>query len=235
MNIRDLSDELSIPRATLRHNLEQLSQRELVTSTLDNEYRTTTLGEATITGLSAFREPVETAMKLDPFLSKIEPDEFDIPLSQFDDAEITTPTRTNPFAPSNRLKCVLENECLTRCFLPVLPFSFSMRGKETISLQGSDFATSSELLVNFAERDETTFKELTERNRVFETANSHTELLGLLQTDTRAFALVLDDNRKPDVLLEDDNEPFYDWVDTRLNAVFEDAQPIHEPRQITTR
>ncbi|WP_324666282.1 winged helix-turn-helix domain-containing protein [Haloarcula sediminis] len=105
-DLRDLADDLSIPRTTVRHNIKQLVDGDLVTSTLANEYRTTVLGDAAITGINKFSEQLELAISLDPFLSCLSQEQHDIELDKLFGTEITSASRADPFAPANRLVTV---------------------------------------------------------------------------------------------------------------------------------
>lgn len=227
-DLRDLSDELDIPRATLRHNLGKLIEADLVESTVTNSYRATLLGQAAIRGLNAFREPLATGTRLNPFLSRIDHTEFDVPLSAMEQAELTKSTRSNPFGPSHRVEDVLESRPITTCYLPILPSSLYAEDRETVPFEHVHFAAPPDILSGLADRNSAVAADLVERNRVFRATNPSTDSLGLLQTDTEAFVLVLDDNRKPDAFVADSSESFREWVDSQLGEIFSDISPIHD-------
>lgn len=233
-DLRDLSDDLDIPRATLRHNLGKLVDTALVETTVGNEYRVTPLGEATLSGLAVFREPLDVATRLNPFLSRIDYDEFDVPLSALKDGELTESTRANPFAPSRRVEDVLRSQSVTTCYLPILPLSLGSDRQETVPFNGVHFAAPPDILSGLAKRNKAVFNDLVERNRVFQTANPQTDSLGLLQTDTEAFVLVPDDNQKPHAFVEDSSEPFCEWVNYNLGKIFSDASHLTEPETVVT-
>jgi len=233
-DFRAISDELDIPRATLRHNLGKLIDMDLVESTVGNEYRVTPLGEATISGLTVFREPLEIATRLNPFLSRTDYEEFDVPLPALRDAKLKASTRANPFAPSRRVEDVLRSKSVLTCHLPIFPSSLGSDGQATVPFNGVHFAAPPDVLSGLADRNESAFTDLIERNRVFQTANSNEASLGLLLTDTEAIALVLDENQKPHALVEDNSEPFCEWVDDTLEKIFSDASHIDDPESIVT-
>ena len=233
-DLRDLSDDLDIPRATLRHNLGKLVDTALVETTVGNEYRVTPLGEATLSGLAVFREPLDVATRLNPFLSRIDYDEFDVPLSALKDGELTESTRANPFAPSRRVEDVLRSQPVATCHLPIFPSSLGSDGQKTVPFKGVRFAAPPDVLSGLADRNESAFTDLIERNRVFQTANPNEASLGLLRTDTEAFALVLDENQKPHALAENNSELFCEWVDDKLEKIFSDASHIDDPESVVT-
>lgn len=233
-DLRAISDELDIPRATLRHNLGKLIDIDLVEPTVDNEYRVTPLGEATVSGLTVFREPLEIATRLNPFLSRIDYDEFDVPLPALQDAKLKESTRANPFAPSRRVEDVLRSKSVMTCHLPIFPSSLGSDGQETVPFSGVHFGAPPDILSGLANRNESAFTDLVEQNRVFQTATPTEASLGLLQTDTEAFALVLDDNQKPHAFVENSSEPFCEWVEYKLGKIFSGASRIDDPESVVT-
>lgn len=121
LDLRDLSDELGVPRTTLRHNVDRLLEHDLVEEALNRTYRLTPVGHATLVGLDAFRERVETATRLEPLFECVCPSELGFDVTALSDAEVTVARATRPFEPSFRMAEVLRDAASVVGIMSSLP------------------------------------------------------------------------------------------------------------------
>lgn len=218
--IRDLSDRLSVPRTTLRHNLNQLMDEGLVRTTLDNEYELTPLGDGVIDGLEAFDRHVQTARSLEPLLTCLSPDQISIDIQYLADAQTTIACRTDPFKPVNRLATLISQGRTVKGYLPTCPL-FATAG----DLIARSRHTSIELVLPAPVIDE-----LSERETyLFEEAQSASDVTivpaddqlpyGVLVVDDTAVILGYDENDKPHVLVESQNEECRNWAIRQFEGI----------------
>lgn len=235
LDIRDLSDEIGVPRTTLRHNLEKMEDANLITETLDRTYTLTPLGEATLAGLRAFRKRIETEARLEPLFSCIPASKFDFDISAFEGATVTVARRACPFLPAKTLLEALVDGDDVVAALPSLPASAS----EMLFKDSREARPNVELLITpqvanvlveeFSVRPEV----IHEDDGIRVAVTNHEPEHGVAIVDDRAYIQGFDDEQKPHVLVQSDDPRCRDWVTSKLETYRTDSVPIHDREDAT--
>lgn len=124
LDIRDLRDELDIPRTTLQKNIRELEEKKWIHRTKDSGgnagYTTTTLGNIIMSEFRRCRDIMYSATELEPFLRWIPKNVLEPDIRHLKDSNITTPEPPNPRAPERRLVELVNNSSTIRLFSPIL-------------------------------------------------------------------------------------------------------------------
>lgn len=220
--LRGLSERLSAPRTTLRHNLRKMIEMDLVEETVDHEYRSTPLGEAVLGGFDRFERHVSTALRLEPLFSCLSPSRLDVDLCRLSDVSVTGATRAKPYAPHWRLERLVSDATRLRMAVPTNPFLFD-RSDESIFRESSRevalYVTEDVAEVLRAEWQ--TELEAVEGREGIELGVLDGEALdyGVARIDERAIVLGLDETGKPHTLVETTDEAGLDWAADRLDGL----------------
>lgn len=107
-------------RATLQRNLDSLECHGWVRTVESRTYALTTAGRAVITHFSDLLDTVATTRRLRRFLRWFPAERFDIDVRSFADADITTPTPGDPYAPVNEQISAMESADAFRWLLPTV-------------------------------------------------------------------------------------------------------------------
>jgi predicted transcriptional regulator len=117
-DLRDLKDELAIPRTSLQRNLALLEQHGWVKQ-IPAGYTTTIRGSLLVNVFLKMLRRVQRIETLTPFL-----DEVDLPtaldIDQLDEFRVTVPEPSRPHAPIIRLLDIVETADRMRAFSPVV-------------------------------------------------------------------------------------------------------------------
>lgn len=118
-DLRDLSDDLGVPRTTLSDNLVQIEERGWIERT-EGAYRLTTLGRTVNRVVSACRRSIGTANDLSPFLESVPEPEHDIDVSRLHGSSVVTAEFPRPYAPVERFRDVVEDASTFRGLMPIV-------------------------------------------------------------------------------------------------------------------
>jgi len=97
----ELYGRIDASRRTVKRALSALGDRGYVTDN-GGTYRTTALGRTVANAHRAYVERTERAERLAPFLSRVDPDEFDLDLEGLGDVEVVVGDEAAPFAAFDR-------------------------------------------------------------------------------------------------------------------------------------
>lgn len=230
LDLRDLSDELGVPRTTLRHNLEQLQEHDIVDETLDRTYALTTLGQATLSGLDAFRSRVETEARLAPLFSCIHPSTFEFAPTALEDADITVAERPFPHRPGQRLLDAIQDGQSVTAVLPSVP-PLDSDDLEKLATR-DDCSLNLTLTVQVTEvvrqQFPTTLSKLADHERHTIRVTSADIPYGLAVIDGQTFVQGFDDDGKPHVLVETTNQCCREWAETEMESYSSEATRLAE-------
>jgi predicted transcriptional regulator len=115
---RTLRDRLEMSRSTLSRSLQTLEDREWVAESNDG-YHLSPIGKVIAEEFLDLVERVSVAEDVAPFLHWFPFGESDLDLAHLADAEVTTITEGDPYAPVRRNLDVLETADDVRAFVPV--------------------------------------------------------------------------------------------------------------------
>ncbi|MEF8781633.1 MAG: transcriptional regulator FilR1 domain-containing protein [Haloarculaceae archaeon] len=104
---RELEERLEVSQPTLGRILGDLAERNWVESE-EGHYRATPTGELVEAGITDLRERLETETRLREIVEWLSMDALAFDFRHLGDATITTPTRTRPNAPIQRMLDLLE-------------------------------------------------------------------------------------------------------------------------------
>jgi len=229
LDLRDLSDRLSVPRTTLRHNLQQLIKGGLVEETLDNEYRSTSLGRTVLNGLAAFSEHVETALRLDPLFSCLSPSRLDIDIRRLSSAKVVEATKAEPYAPHLRLTELVRNASTVRACFSTNPFLIDLNGKRIFGREDCDVSllvTTDVADVLHADHQEELAPFVRNRQLNIGVVETNDLDYGLAVIDDRTVILGHDANGKPHALVETTDDACREWARDNLDRRRASATPL---------
>lgn len=209
---RTLANDLSIPRTTARHNLDALLDASLIEQTIDNEYRLTPVGAATLVGLEQFTNYVETTSRLEPFFDCVPPGDLGVDICQLTDASITVSKPPKPLAPSHRFLEILAAASTFTALTPTIPGSTD-RFVDVLTNDGVD----SQVLVPPTVGD--LLDAATPVSKTVPRTTIVSEVpFGLAVADETVVILGFDDHGKPHALLETRASECRRWAVGRLAA-----------------
>lgn len=224
--LRELSEQLGMPRTTLRHSVEQLADHGLLAQVHAGKYRMTCLGRAALDGLATYDTHVETAIEVEPFMECVPVEELGIELSGLSDVTLTEATRRSPYAPSRSLVEAMTGATEVVGFTPVVP-AVSQRPFESLV---TDEESTLQLVVTRAAADAIRV----EFDGSPPGATEHTTIeviprelqVGGFVLDGRAYLQGFDNNGKPHVLLETESSAVREWIRDRFTALRRSAGPL---------
>jgi predicted transcriptional regulator len=133
--LRELSDDLDIPRTTLSENLSSLKERGWVCEQ-SGTYRATTLGRTVVHALDEMEETLQTAHALEPFFEHVPNTTDDIDVSTLSDATITVADPSEPYGPTQRMQSLVSGPASFRGFSPVIYPSLGQEFHEEMRDEG---------------------------------------------------------------------------------------------------
>lgn len=229
LDLRDLSDRLDSPRTTLRHNLQEMIEVNLIEETIENEFRSTPLGEIILDALTAFSDRVETALKLEPLFSCVSPSEFDFDIGNLSAVTVTESTRTKPYAPQHRLTALIQDARNVSGYIPTSPFLFNQTDVPIFQTTDSDISlyVPEEIADTLQAEHEAELKTLLQRGPLDIGVLSGANIdYGVARIDDRAVILGLDEHDKPHVLVEATDETVQEWASKRIDGLRTEACSI---------
>lgn len=126
----ELEQSLDISRSTIHRALKTLEELHLVEKT-SGQYELTGVGTFVAAETNGYRERVDAAMSLEPFLNLVEID--DIPVEHFADAEVTRPKPRQPHYSVRRIIDLIERSAHLRIFSTIIsPFYVDVAHREML-------------------------------------------------------------------------------------------------------
>lgn len=117
MDLRDLREELDIPRSTVQRNVAALKEEGWVREAIDG-YRASRVGEMVLSNFLQVVEVAGLADELSDFVRWL--DDPDLDLSLFDPADVVSSSSSRPYAPSKAFAELLRHAAEIRILYPYL-------------------------------------------------------------------------------------------------------------------
>ena len=231
LDLRDLSDRLGSPRTTIRHNLQEMIEANLIEETIDNEFRSTPLGSVVLDALTAFSDHVETALKLEPLFSCVPPSEFDFDIRSLSAVTVTEVTRAKPYAPHQRLTALIEDATSVSGYIPTNPHLVNRTDAPIFQPADSDISlyVPEDIADTLQAEHETKLKKLVQRGPLDIGVLAGAKIdYGVALIDDRVVILGLDEHDKPHVLVETTDETVQKWASKRIDSLRTRASSIVE-------
>lgn len=114
----ELEEALAMSRSTI-HRVTQSFCEHGVLDKSGREFELTGLGSEVARELSAYRERVEAARRLEPFLNTVEPS-MEVPVEHFEDATVTRPRARQPHFGVKRILELIEASDSIRTFTTII-------------------------------------------------------------------------------------------------------------------
>ena len=118
-NLRQLDASLETSRSTIHRTSQSFIDQGLLSKS-DEMFELTGLGELVGDELTSFRTRIESLRRLEPFLNTVEPAALDIPIEQFDDATVASPTAGQPHVGVRRIVEGIEASESIRMFSRII-------------------------------------------------------------------------------------------------------------------
>lgn len=228
LSIRDLEDQVSASRRTLKRTLAAMESRGWVRP-VDGAYEFTALGAAILSAYEAFRDRERLASRLKPFLEHVPAATFDVDIDALADAEVIAPD-DDPTAFADRLVDLRAEATRVREYTPFLLID-SVR---QLSAQAGNGESSPDVTLvlrtdappqsspEYADRFET----LTAAPNIDVRLNPDGPSLGIGIADGRAFLGTANGRGMPHTLLVSDAPEVVDWAERQFEACLSAAEPI---------
>jgi predicted transcriptional regulator len=213
---RELRTQLDASRTTVARSLRSLEERGWVTND-DGGYRLTRVGAAIGSEFSELLDTVRQVEELSEFLRWFPSDEFAPDFLNVDNADVTSASDGDPYAPARKQTDILRTADRIRILLP----SVDLEGTRTIAEQVTEHGLEAETIVapDLEETLESAeFSPLlrgkveTGRSAIFVSRTQLPFYLGLAD-DGRVQIGVEDDEGFPRALLETVGEDVREWAD----------------------
>jgi predicted transcriptional regulator len=226
---RECEEELGISRTTVQRNLDALIEQGWVRE-IPEGYILTACGEFVERVFFDFATAIDRIEALEPFLSRVDPTEFDVDLTELRDARVTASSPENPYAPVNRHVDALETATEFQLMTAVVGREALNQVKTRAAQEGcvGELILSRDALEIV--RGDPSCKDTFDQARETESLSLYSfdgELpyyLGLI--DGLVQIGVEDDERYPRALLESENEGVVRWARERYSTVKERSTPI---------
>lgn len=231
LDLRDLSDCLESPRTTVRHNLQEMVEANLIEETIDNEFRSTPLGRVVLDALTAFSDHVETALELEPLFSCVPPSEFDFDIRGLSAVTVTEATRAKPYAPHQRLTALIEDAAKVSGYIPTNPHLVNRTDAPIFQAADSDISlyVPEDIADTLQAEHETKLKKLVQRGPLDIGVLAGAKIdYGVALIDDRVVILGLDEHDKPHVLVETTDKTVQKWASKRIDSLRTRASSIVE-------
>lgn len=118
LGLRELSDELDVPRTTLNDNLSAMESRDWLADRRGT-YEATAYGRTVYEAVDSVQETLDVARRLQPFLEYVHDETEAIDASVFDDPTVTVAEPSHPHAPKDRLVEMITQAGTLRSIMPV--------------------------------------------------------------------------------------------------------------------
>lgn len=224
IDLRDLRDELEIPRTTLQRNLKKLEKRGWIEESREG-YSVTKKGELIVEAFTNFLETVRGADALATFVTWVDPGLVDT--RHLKKISGTASTEEAPEAARQRLLNRLRESESSTAILPALSVDL-FRDLSNLAIDGRsrvnlvvDRKTEDTL------RDEcpSELKDALEAGVLDLRIRSEIPPYGLVVTDTALILLGFDEDSLPRALLETEAEESMEWGNMRCRLAREEAEP----------
>lgn len=224
-DLRDLRDEVDIPRSTLRDNLDRMLELGWIEEIERRAYRTTTLGCIAIEIFDEHQTLMETAERLAPFLERVPREDVDIDLRHLSEAEVVPPEPGRPYAPDEYFVELLEGSHELRGFSPVvgrITVDAIKRRVEAEQLR-IDIVVTTDVLEALESAFEREYREVLDAGCAKLWLYGGEVPYALALVDDTVVLRAIDDSGIPHTLVETDNEAAYMWAEQAFEAYRDEA------------
>jgi predicted transcriptional regulator len=229
-DLRGLVDDLDLPRSTVYDNLDAMIDRGWIVETTDGGYRTTPLGERIVDAYLECLDRVETAGRLEPFLSYL-PAGTPVDLAALSDATLVVPEAGRPYKPIERVVELIRRADRVLGAAPVVTPQYASAFRSRVV--GTDVTV--ELVF---ERDAAAaLEEFAAYRELFEAPEDLTDRFrvglydgdlpyGLAVIDDTVVLKAFDDDDIPRVLVRTDERAARRWALHLYHRYRRDAEPL---------
>lgn len=216
VNRDSVKESVECDRTTVQRNLDSLVERGYLENT-GKEYSTTLKGSLFADMVAEILQRAQLIEGMEDFLQYVDPDDFDMEISDLSDAEIWLPEPPDPYAMINRHVEVIEQSNLGRLLLPVIGLQPHVAVHENVLEGAGEFETVVTQEVAETWTSDPRYREMTremvdtERFRVFVYEGDMPYFLGLFDRDL--VQVGVDDEGTPKAMLEATAEPVVDWAE----------------------
>lgn len=232
MEIRDLKDELNVPRTTIQRNVKELEEKEWVRRG-DSGYKTTLVGRLILDKFADAVDSVRQVQSVAPFFTW----SGELPgltAETLEGAVVTTPEPHRPHNPLNAIIESLQDANRVRAFLPTLSALFltqyfnSTEAAETVvELILSKDVT--EMMENLDTADDIP---LWKKNNVDCYVYDGNLPVGIFRFNGQLSLTAYDEEGRIRALLESESEPAIDWAENLYDQYRSMAEGFSELESI---
>jgi predicted transcriptional regulator len=232
MEKRTLAEELDIPRATVRDNINKLMKNGLVEELPDRRYRTTTRGELVYDAYEEYLETLEITSRLSSFLEHIDFTHLNLGIRALADAEVQEPEQTNPQAPTHQLVSSIDDTtCVTGWFPRLTPMVLRAI---TTGLERRGIDVTFICPHDVWETLQTEYVSAAEQLLKLETADVATLVgcpddFGIIRLDDRVVIRTFDTHGKPHAIVVSQRSDCIKWAEQRLETLRSRGSPPEVP------
>lgn len=226
---QELADAIDVSQPTLGRILRDLADRRWI-ETVGERYRATATGRLVEAGITDLHRRLETETRLREIGEWLPTDAIDVDLERFDDATITTPSRTRPNAPIRRMLDLLGST--DRALL--LSHSFNEEKLDLIHERTVAGELTTRGVFGQAAIDAVTrqpdlcakLREIIETERAEIRVHEGDVPLAVEVTDDRTHLLLRDDEGIVRAALDTDDGAVRDWAERLHARYWERSRPI---------
>lgn len=225
LDLRSLSDELDVPRTTLRDNLDSMQKIGWVVENDDREYETTTLGAIVVTKFREYRRAVEVADELQPFLEQIPICDLELDVSRLEGATMTRPKPALPQAPDRKLSEHFEDADEIRALSSiVVPMAFrNLHERVTEEMVEAELVVTPTVSDVFRTTYEEWYHDFVDSQQVALGVTEELPPFGVAIVDDTVLLQALDANDRLCALVETTNEECRAWAERFFESRYEQS------------
>ncbi|WP_290812064.1 helix-turn-helix domain-containing protein [Halovivax sp.] len=219
----DLVEALDVSRSTIHRATNVLTDEGLVRKT-NGRYELTGYGEVVAEKTTTYRNHLQAASTLEPFLNTSEAD--NIPVEHFADAKVTRPEPRQPHRSIHRITTLIERSTELRMFSSVLsPIYVDVAHREMVDGMEIQVVFDEELLDIILTEYEAEAREALETGR-FDVHLCDEVPFELFLFDDRIGMAAHDDSGIARVFVECDVPAAIEWASDLYDRILGDAQPV---------
>lgn len=217
--VADVSGDLDVPRATVKHNLQRLEEAGLIRS-VGSGYSITTYGERVCEDVTDCLDRIVVSKRLLPFLEAVPETEALPPLAALREATVTEVSPTNPHAPVERLLATLEDASYLRIVTPVLlprvaEVLFEGIVEDDLRV---DLVCPAPALASATESHGEAYRDALDTERLIVGKDPDPVPFGLFRFEERVALMGHDEENIPRCLVESTAPAVLSWADDRFGA-----------------